>query len=89
MRLQALKDKYDNAACIKLSAQTNIKYVTWSLQQNGASEASGSGEQPNEEDVTVKDAAPHGLKEVLEDVEMQDTVLTSSIPDVKQAPPVV
>ncbi len=89
LRLQALKDKYDNAACIKLSAQTSIKNVNWSHQQNGASEASGSSEQPNEQDVTIEDAAPHGFKEVLEDVEMEDMVLTSSISNVKQAPPVV
>jgi hypothetical protein len=36
LRLEALKDKYDTAACIKLSAQASIKNVTWSLQQNVA-----------------------------------------------------
>ncbi len=36
LRLEALRDKYDTAACIKLSTQASIKNVTWSLQQNVA-----------------------------------------------------
>jgi hypothetical protein len=39
LRLADLKDKYDTAACIKLSAQASIKNVTWSLQQNVAAGA--------------------------------------------------
>ncbi len=68
LRLEALKDKYDTAACIKLSAQASIKNVTWSLQQNVAAGAGGPVEQPNGQEVTTKDTVLDTTKEPLEDV---------------------
>ncbi len=89
LRLEALKDKYDTAACIKLSAQASIKNVTWSLHQNVASGTGGPVEQPNGQEVTTKDAVLDMTKEPLEDVEMEDTELTPPILGVQQVPPAV
>jgi hypothetical protein len=89
VRLQFLKDKYASAACIKLSSQARNKNVTWLLQQNEASKAGRFAEQLIGQEVTAKDAGFDGIKELLEDVEMEDTDLTSPISDVEQAPPKV
>ncbi len=89
LRLEALKDKYDTAVCIKLSAQASITNVTWSLQQNVAAGAGRPFEQPNGQEVTTKDAVLDMTKESLEDVEMEDTEPTSPISGVQQVPPAV
>ena len=89
LRLEALKDKYDTAACIKLSAQASIKNVTWSLQQNVAAGAGEPVEQPNGQEVTAKDAVLDMTKEPLEDVEMEDMEPTPPILGVQQVPPTV
>jgi hypothetical protein len=89
LRLEALKDKYDTAACIKLSAQASIKNVTWSLQQNVAAGAGGPVEQPNGQEVTAKDAVLDMTKKPLEDVEMEDTEPNPPISGVQQVPPAV
>jgi hypothetical protein len=89
LRLEALKDKYDTAACIKLSTQTSIKNVTWSLQQNVAAGAGGPVEQPNGQEVTAKDAVLNMTTEPLEDVETEDMEPTPSILGVQQVPPAV
>jgi hypothetical protein len=89
LRLQALKDKYDSAACIKLSAQASIKNITWSLQQNVATEASGLRKQPNGQEAKDEYSMPEGVEGALEDIEMEVTDLTSPISNVEQVPPVV
>jgi hypothetical protein len=65
LRLEALKDKYNTAACIKLSTQASIKNVAWSLQQNVAAGAGVPVEQPNGQEVTAKDAVLDMTKEPL------------------------
>jgi hypothetical protein len=89
LRLEALKDKYDTATRIKLSAQASIKNVTWSFQQNVAAGAGGPVEQPNGQEVTTKDAVLDMTEEPLEDVEMEDTEPTPPISGVQQVPPAV
>jgi hypothetical protein len=90
LRLEALKDKYDTAACTKLSsAQASIKNVTWSLQQNVAAGAGGPVEQPNGQEVTAKDAVLDMTEEPLEDVKMEDMEPTPPILGFQQVPPIV